>query len=213
MEFLKLWQNYFKSTPQTPPQLSWIQMVHFINNFMHLSFICVSWHAKLSCNRTSLVVKSAFTSHQLKFSATDTKQSLPSLVLWARKQLFSSDHLLVPGAFPSHNYTCVSTSLISSSLQHRIFQGPFLSSILGSTLPVHFLNTVPGGNPVKCRFPDCDNTETTKRACMRWCRDEAQAWLCWPTVLSSKRCWEGAVVGNTQGAIKRISRLLSLMVS
>lgn len=171
-------------------------MVRFINNFMNLSFICVSMHVKLSCNRTSLVVKSVFTSHQLKFSATDTKHSLPSLLLWARRQLFSSDHLLVPGAFPSHNYTCVSTSLISSSLQHRIFQGPFLSSILGSALPVRFLNAVPGGNPVKCRFPDCDNSETTTRACMRWCRDEAQAWLCWPTVVSSKRCWEGAGCGK-----------------
>lgn len=71
-----------------------------------------------------------------------------------------------------------------------------LYSLLGSTLPVRFLNTGPRGNPVKCRFPDCNNTETTMRVCMRWCRDETQAWLCWPTAVPAKRCWEGADCGK-----------------
>lgn len=74
-----------------------------------------------------------FTSHQLKFSATVTRHSLPSLLLGARRQSLFSDHLLVPGAFPSHNYTCETPSSVSSFLLHRICQGPFLYSLLGSS--------------------------------------------------------------------------------
>lgn len=45
------------------------------------------------------------TSHQLRVSGTDTKHNLLSLQLSASRWLFSSDHLLAPGGFPSHDCT------------------------------------------------------------------------------------------------------------
>lgn len=122
--------------------------------------------------KTSLIVRFVFTTHSFEDHRNwhitvcyrwccKLRADYPPLTICLHWVDFLAMIVLIP-------------SLISSALYNRIFQSAFLSSPLSTTLPVHFLNTVPRGNPVRCgsRFPDCINTEI---ASMRWCTAEVQA--------------------------------------